>query len=93
MREIYNGYIIEVKDCTYKIIEEISPNKFKNRRTSNTSGRHTGHDQYGRKLYKTIKSDGEAMQKAKDYIDNYIVKWADSPNDPLGIKKPQLKLS
>lgn len=34
----------------------------------------------GNKLYTTFKNDQQAIDKAKNYIDNHIVRWIDSPH-------------
>lgn len=90
-QEYYNGFWIQIipyqSNISFKVIEEIKPGKFKVRRHS-AAEKHTGkRDQWGNKLYTTFKSPQDAIDKAKNYIDNHIVKWADSPNNPANAPK------
>lgn len=89
--EVYNGYTIslykDMDDCIiYKIAEEYLPGKWKVRRESacnlpslSKKGFHR-RDEYGNKLYTPFDNNQQAIEKAKNYIDNHIVRWVDSPH-------------
>lgn len=81
----HNGYIVKVFDSPeilFKIIEPLPNNKFKNRRTS-ACNQYTGkRDHYGNKLYTPFESTEQALARAINYIDNHIIPWADSKNNP-----------
>lgn len=90
---IHNGYIVKVFDANkmagicFKIIEPLGDGKFKNRRTSECN-QYTGkRDNYGNKLYTPFESEQQALDRAINYIDNYIVPWAESPNNPKAVEK------
>lgn len=89
--EKYKDYTIylykDEDDCIiFKIVEEYLPNKFKVRRESGcnqlllSKKGNTRRDEYGNKLYSPFENDNQALTKAKNYIDNHIVRWIDSPN-------------
>lgn len=80
-KQLYNGFIIvtneQEKRCM--IIEPFGNSKYKKRRE--VMGPYSGHgDGYGNKLYTRIPIS-DLVVKAKNFIDNHIVKWADSPNN------------
>lgn len=75
----YKGYWIKVANKEFTIREEIAPGKFKTRRTSNCN-QYTGkRDTFGNKLYTPFENDEEAMDRAKNYIDNHIVPYTQTP--------------
>lgn len=78
-KQEYKGYIIvtTIDPISCRIFEEISPNKFKKRRE--VMGANTGKcDQFGNKIFKKPTSLEQLVTKAKDFIDNHIVKWSES---------------
>lgn len=88
--EKYKDYTIYLyKDMdnyiVYKIVEEYLPGKFKTRRESGcnqlslSKKGNTRRDEYGNKLYTQFDNDEQAINKAKNYIDNHIVRWVDKP--------------
>ena len=80
----YNGYIIvfSTNSIQVNIFEEISENKFKMRREI-IGAKTKKCDSFGNRLYKKLKTTQEGIDKAKVFIDNYIVNWNE--------KKQQLK--
>jgi len=83
----YKDFIIVTSEWDKRcfIFEEIAPNKFKKRRE--VMGANTSKcDQYGNKLFKRPESLQQLVDKAKAFIDNHIVKWADSPNNRINQK-------
>ncbi len=75
-KQEYKGYILvtTIEPISCHIFEEISPNKFKRRRE--VMGANTGKcDQFGNKLFKRPTSLEQLVTKAKNFIDNYIIKW------------------
>ena len=84
MKLEYNGYTIEIfmhdGSIAFKIVEEYLPGKFKVRRKS-ICNKYTGkRDHFGEKLYTPFETEDQALERAKNYIDNFIVKWVDSPH-------------
>lgn len=88
-QEKYKDYTIylykDMDDCIiYKIVEEYLPGKFKARRESGcnqlslSKKGNTRRNEYGNKLYTPFDNDEQAINKAKHYIDNHIVKWINS---------------
>lgn len=85
---IHKGYIVKVfeaneaRGITFKIIEQLPDGKFKNRRTTECN-QYTGkRDCYGEKLYTPFESEEQAFERAINYIDNHIVPWMESKNNP-----------
>lgn len=90
--EKYKDYTIYLfrdwdNDIVYEIYEEYLPGKWKCRRSCITNkpifgkdGKTAKRDEMGNKLYTTFENDQEAIDKAKNYIDNHIVRWVDSPH-------------
>ena len=77
IKEVYKGYIIEVENEGFKIVEEIAPGKFKTRRKSNCD-KYTGKRNHnGDKLYTSFPDNAAALERAKNYIDNHIKPWSE----------------
>lgn len=83
----YKGYIINVYNnlihgIGFKIVERLPSGKFKCRRNSNCN-QYTGkRTNCGEKLYTRFDTEQEALDRAKNYIDNHIHPWAESPHNP-----------
>lgn len=80
---IYNGYTIEITTNGYKIIEDIGNGKMKVRRNCNCTTTKLRTNHYGTKFFKPFTSQEHALETAKNFIDNHIVKWSESKNNPI----------
>lgn len=80
----YNGYGYCECHCSasegqpgFKIFETLNGGKIKVRRHSHEN-KYTGkRNQYGDKLYTPFDNMEQAIQRAKDYIDNHIIPWSE----------------
>lgn len=72
----HGGYLITYNNHKYKtvcIFEELAPGKYKMRRE--IFGPQRGHDMYGAKVFEPITDLEYGIQKAKNFIDNFIKPW------------------
>lgn len=80
----YNGYGYCECKCSdsegapgFKIFETLESGKIKMRRHSHCN-KYTGkRDRGGNKLYTSFESVEQAIERAKNYIDNHIIPWSE----------------